>query len=283
MNKQAYTYSVLRYVHDLTTGEFVNVGLALYCPAMRYVNATCRTTSRRLTPLFPSLDSSVFRALMRKVQTRFEALHDEVNSQLELRQYASVMELAQSVIPQDDSALQWAPMGSGLTSDPDATLETLFERFVMKHDETSTVHRRNDEQVWKNFSRELEQQQVLKHFQPQTFSTTDDEIKFDRAWKNGVWHCLAPVSFDLSSAESIRDKAHKWLGQMTSVANADLKLYFLVGEPSQPDLKPVYQSALNILKKTSNSAEVFAENDAASLSLRLAAQVAAHEANAVQT
>ena len=108
MNKQAYSYSVLRYVHDVTTGEFVNVGLALYCPALHYANATCRTTSKRLRPLFPSLDSDVFRALMRKVQTRFEALHDEVNSQLELRPYASVMELAQSVIPQDDSALQWA-------------------------------------------------------------------------------------------------------------------------------------------------------------------------------
>lgn len=280
MNKQAYSYSVLRYVHDVTTGEFVNVGLALYCPALHYANATCRTTSKRLRPLFPSLDSDIFRALMRKVQSRFEALHDEVSSQLALRSYASVMELAQSVIPQDDSALQWAPMGSGLTSDPDAMLELLFERFVMKHEEVSTVHRRNDEQVWKNFSRELELQQVLKHFQPQTFSTVDDEVKFDWAWKNGVWHCLAPVSFDLSSPESIRDKAHKWLGQITSVDSADLKLYFLVGEPSQADLRPVYQSALNILKKVPGSAEVFTEADAAGLSLRLAAQVAKHKANA---
>ena len=97
MNKQAYSYSVLRYVHDVTTGEFVNVGLALYCPGLHYANATCRTTAKRLRRLFPSLDSDVFRALMRKVQTRFEALHDEVNSQLVLRPYASVMELAQIV------------------------------------------------------------------------------------------------------------------------------------------------------------------------------------------
>jgi len=279
MNKQGYTYSVLRYVHDVTTGEFVNVGLALYCPALHYANATCRITSKRLSPLFPSLDSHVFRALMRKVQTRFEALHDEVNSQLELRPYVSVMELAQSVIPQDDSALQWAPMGSGLTSDPEATLELLFDRFVMKHEDANTVPRRNDEQVWKNFSRELEQQQVLKHFQPKTFTTPDDEIKFDRAWKNGVWHCLAPVSFDLASPESIREKAHKWLGQITSVDSADLKLYFSVGEPSLEKMKPVLQSAVNILKKASNSAEVFTEANAADLSLRLAAQVAQHEAN----
>jgi hypothetical protein len=282
MNKQAYSYSVLRYIHDLTTGEFVNVGLALYCPEMQYANSICRTTSKRLTPLFPSMDTGAFRASMRMVQTRFNTLHDEIRNQLELRSFKSVMELAQSVIPRDDSSLQWSPMGSGLTSNPGATLEFLFERFVTKHEENSTVYRRNDDQVWKNFSRELEQQQVLKHFQPQTFTTTDDEIKFDRAWKNGVWHCLAPVSFDLASADSIKDKAHKWLGQITSMNSADLKLYFLVGEPSQPDLKPVYQSALKILKKSSNSAEIFTETDAASLSLRLAKQVAAHEAKVTQ-
>lgn len=280
MNKQAYSYTVLRYVHDVTTGEFVNVGVALYAPGMRYANATCRTTSKRLRPIFPSLDSDVFRALMRKVQSRFEELHDEIDGQLELRRYSSVMELAQSVVPQDDSALQWAPMGGGLSSDPAATLEHLFERFVMKHEDTGTVHRRNDDEVWRHFSRELQQQQVLKHFQPKTFTTPDDEIKFDRAWKNGVWHCLAPVSFDLASPESIREKAHKWLGQLASVGSDDLKLYFLVGEPSQAELKPVYQSALNILKKASDSVEVFAETDAIDLSRRLAAQVAKHDATA---
>ena len=87
-------YSVLRYVHDVTTGEFVNVGLALYWPALHYATATCRATSKRLRPLFSSLDSDVFRALMRKGQSRFEALRDEVISQLELRLYASVMNLA---------------------------------------------------------------------------------------------------------------------------------------------------------------------------------------------
>jgi len=111
-------------------------------------------------------------------------------------------------------------------------------------------------------------------------SGPDDEIKFDRAWKNGVWHCLAPVSFDLASPESIREKAHKWLGQLASVGSDDLKLYFLVGEPSQAELKPVYQSALNILRKSTVPVEVFAETDAFDLSRRLAAQVAKHDAAA---
>ena len=277
MTKLAYSYTVLRYVHDVTTGEFINVGVALYAPGMRYANATFRSTTKRLRSIFPSLGTDVFKTLMRTVQSRFEQLHDEIDGQLELRHYSSVMDLAQSVIGTDDSSLQWAPMGSGLTSDPATTLERLYERFVMKHEDATTVHRRNDDQVWQHFSRELQQQQVLKHFQPKTFTTPDDEIKFDRAWKNGVWHCLAPVSFDLASPESIREKAHKWLGQLASIGSDDLKLYFLVGEPSQVELRPVYRSALNILQKAPMDVEVFSEMDASDLSRRLAAQVAKHD------
>jgi hypothetical protein len=36
-----FTYTVLRYVHDIATGEFVNMGVALYAPEANYVSAIC--------------------------------------------------------------------------------------------------------------------------------------------------------------------------------------------------------------------------------------------------
>jgi hypothetical protein len=38
----SYTYTVLRYVHNTTSGEFVNVGVVLYAPEARYASAVCR-------------------------------------------------------------------------------------------------------------------------------------------------------------------------------------------------------------------------------------------------
>ena len=32
-----------------------------------------------------------------------------------------------------------------------------------------------------------------------------------------MWHWLEPVSFDMAAAETIKDKAHKLPGQITSV------------------------------------------------------------------
>jgi hypothetical protein len=54
--KTTYSYTVLRYVHDTTTDEFVNVGVALLAPEARYVSALCRTTSGRLGKVFPGMN-----------------------------------------------------------------------------------------------------------------------------------------------------------------------------------------------------------------------------------
>ncbi len=279
-NKTAYTYTVLRYVHDIATGEFLNVGVALLAPEQRYVSALCRTTVSRLKPVFPSLDGESFRAAMKHVTHEFERFQKELAEELPLNPTAAgVMGFAHAVLGADDSSLQWSPMGSGLTADPGLTLEQLYERFVTAHETPSPVHRRQDEDVWKRFSLELQQRQVLRHFVKKTIAVDDDEIEFKHAWKNGVWHCLAPVSFDLASAESIREKAHKWLGQLTSVSKAreDFKLYFLVGEPTQAELRPAFESALSILGKSSIEQEVVPETKASELSEQLAAEVRAHE------
>jgi hypothetical protein len=279
-NKTAYTYTVLRYVHDVATGEFLNVGVALLAPAHQYVSALCRTTYGRLRDVFPSLDGESFRSSMRHVGHAFERYQKELSEELPLRSTSNgIIGYAHAVLSPDDSSLQWSPMGSGLTMDPGQTLEQLFERFVMANEPRSPAHKRNDEDVWKRFSLELQERQVLRHFEKKTIEVEDDQIEFKHAWKNGVWHCLAPVSFDLASADSIRDKAHKWLGQLTSVSKAteDFKLYFLVGEPTLPELRPAFESAISILRKSTVEQEVVLESNAGDLSDRLAAEVNAHE------
>ena len=99
--------------------------------------------------------------------------------------------------------------GSGRTDDPTETLEHLFDRMVHRYEERQAIPVRSDEEVWRNFKRNLEERQVLKHFQSKRIAVQDDEVEFQYAWKNGVCHCLEPLSFDLAAAESIRDKAHR--------------------------------------------------------------------------
>src|SRR3990167_7059490 len=116
-----YTYTVLRYVHDITTGEFVNVGVALYAPQARYASAQCRTTYGRLNKIFPGLNGEHFRSLMKHIQARFEEMGEQLASELLLNEPHNVMEFAHSILPRDDSSLQWSPAGSGVTDNPPET------------------------------------------------------------------------------------------------------------------------------------------------------------------
>jgi hypothetical protein len=130
-----YTYTVLRYVHDTTTGGFVNVGVALYAPEARYVSAVCRTTYRRLDQSFPGVNGEHFTSLMHYVQAQFEELGEKLAGEPMLSDAKSVLELAQYILPRDDSSLQWSPAGAGKTADPSQTLDQLFERMVTRYDE----------------------------------------------------------------------------------------------------------------------------------------------------
>lgn len=274
-----YSYTVLRYVHDTVTGEFVNVGVALHAPEAGYLSAICRTTYRRVSAAFPGLRGEHFRAVMRHVQARFEQLGEQLASQQTASGKQALLDIAKSVLPADDSSFQWSPVGVGLATDPSQKLESLFNRMVTRYDDqTATRVRRTDEDVWRNFKRDLERRRLLRYFEPKTISVQDDEVRFEHAWKNGLWHCVEPVSFDMAAAETIKDKAHKLLGQITSIHGSpeSFRLYMLVARPDDDALLPAFESALSILQKMPCEKEIVQEDERAALADRLASEVQAH-------
>ena len=281
--KTAYTYTVLRYVHDTTTGEFVNVGVALYAPEALFLGALCRTTYGRLTKIFPGVDGEAFKSLMRYIQSSFAAHGEKLSKELPLNGKApTVMEIAHSVLPRDDSSLQWSEMGGGLADDPSFTLEKLYQRMVEAYEQTTRQSGRTDDDVWKKYRKEMEQRHVLARLTPKTITsaTMDDEVEFKHAWKNEQWHCVEALSFDLLEADSIHDKAHRWLGQMASVKDSPepFKLYLLLGEPQLERLKPAFIKAQNILNKIEVPKEFVREHESAHFAANLEGEINQHDA-----
>lgn len=275
-----YSYVVLRYVHDTTTGEFVNVGVALHAPEVQYASAICRTTYGRLNRMFPGINAEYFKSLMRHIQSRFETMGKQISTQLPLENIKSVTDIARRILPIDDSSLQWSQPGVGLTDNPEEALKKLYDRMVMKYEERTAREHRTEDDVWRHFKRTLEDKNLLKYFEPKKIIVQDDEVEFQHTWKNGRFHCLEAVSFDLSSPDSIRDKAHRWLGRVTSIAHSreEFDLYFLVGQPQDEQLLPAYESALSILGKVPVNSKIFQEKNAEDLSHFIEQEVAKHEA-----
>jgi Protein of unknown function (DUF3037) len=278
--KTTFTYTVLRYVHDIATGEFVNMGVALYAPEAKYVSAICNSRYGRLSRMFLEVNGDNLRSLMRYIQARFEEYAAKLNTELALEKPKSVMEIAVSILPRDDSSLQWSEPNGGFTEDPAATLEQLYTRLVEKYEQRAQLPSRNDDEVWRAYRKELEAKQILARLQPKRIVAKDYDHEFDHAWKNGVWNLFQPVSMDLLDADSILDKANRWLGRAMNLKDSDEKfrLWMLIGEPRIEKLKPAYVKALNILHKMPVRKDFVTEHEAQRFSEQLADEMGKHPA-----
>ena len=144
--KQAYSYTVLRYVHDVVSGEALNVGVVMHAPASSFLEVRTRGTMGRLKQTFPDLDREAFANAMQAVRRGFATLAKHAHKMPLFDVHADARAHAVKVLPDDDSALQWSPTGTGVTTDPARTLDRLYERYVTRYDSTP-VRRRSDDDV----------------------------------------------------------------------------------------------------------------------------------------
>src|SRR5258706_10401554 len=132
--KTAYTFSVLRYMHDPVTAEFVNIGVALYAPEAQYLNALCTPHYQRLSRMFEPIDGDHFRQITKYVQTQIEALGQRLASELPFKNPPkNIEDVLGQVLPADDSAIQFSTAGGGFTSDLTKTLHGIYVRNVERY------------------------------------------------------------------------------------------------------------------------------------------------------
>ena len=276
--KKPYTYTVLRYVHDVTTTEFVNVGVVVHAPLGRYIGVRMRHTHGRLSAMFPDLDRDAFRSSMRVIERALKSAADNYRKDDLFHVEGDAGQIARSVLPADDSALQWSPVGSGLAANMDQQLDQLFARLVGSYDEKPDRQKRVDEDVWRPVRDKLEHAQVDVQLTEKTIQGDADKLLFKHAWKNGMWHCYEALSFDLADADGIKNKARKWMGHIAAVRDAteQFKPYFIVGAPLDQSLMPAFEDALAILRKSPVPAEIFSEAETDELVARIEAEVQAH-------
>jgi hypothetical protein len=261
-----YTFSILRYIHDVATEEFVNIGVALYAPEVRFLGVACMSTYSRLSNFFGGIEGEHFKRMMRHISAGIEELAERLRTELPFEKLpADIRGWVDQVLPPDDSSLQFSPARGGITEDPQATLEELYERFVERYSRRIQPPSRSDEEVLKVFRDELAQRRVLARLRPKKIASSDYEHEFPLAWKNEIWHTSEALSFDLASSGHVLEKANQWLGRALNLSESQeqFKLYLLLGKPRQERLMPSFVKAQNILHKMFCAHEFIREDAAA--------------------
>ncbi len=261
MSRAPYTYSILRYRHDPLSGEQVNIAVALHSGATRFVGFRIKKAYSRLKQLFPDLDTSILRNDLARIERAF-AIAARAESEPQLFDAGTdVMAFARRVVSIDDGAMIWSVVGTGVTTDPEKTLESIYWRFVGQYDKPE-MHKRPDADVWRPFRDKLVEKNIAHLFDKKVISSSRVEVEFEHAWKNGVWHCFQPLSFDLATSDGIQDKAARWVGQMVGLSKSaeQFRTYFIVGEPTEQAMFPAYHRAIDFLKDATG-ADVVLEKD----------------------
>lgn len=279
--KTNYSTIILRYVHDVVTGEFANIGVVLYAPDQRFLEARFATSYERLNAIFLKIDHLHFRALMRYMTNRFEELSAEIRDDLHVPPVNALSEIVKRVLPPDDSSLQWSQQGGGITDDPARVLGESYKRLVERFIAGATQVSRSDEEIVKPFKAKLGR--MVEKLSEKTIETKDYQYDFQFAWKNDIWHLYEPVSFDLVDPNSIREKANRWLGRGVALNDAreKFKIHFILGEPRQPGTKEAFENALHLMQKIPGQKQLVRENEVEHFAEHVTEEIVNHDADAL--
>ncbi|TYC93023.1 DUF3037 domain-containing protein [Novosphingobium sp. BW1] len=281
MSRRPYSYTVLRYVHDIVTGEFVNVGLVLTAPAHNgdapEVLFTFDEKVQRLRVMFPNLDRVAFLEAIKAMRRSGRALAKQVEKD-HMFSNEDARSLALRMLPRDGSSLQWSEIGTGIARDLEKEFKRISHR-MLAHYQHKAEAKRGDEDVWRPVKQALEDRDVKIELEPRVIDGKVDSVEFRYAWKNGQIHAYEPVSFDLANASRIRDKARRWRGNLDAArggAAEKFRAHFIAGRPSNPALMEDFHAALDILRDASGKPEVFDENDLDQLVSKIEKDVKKH-------
>ncbi len=124
VTRHPFVYAVLRAVPRVDRGEFVNVGVVLYCQALDHLAAAVVLDPVRLRAIAPDVDLDAVRTAAEAVVL---ASRTPVGSARENEGLA--VRFGMLTAPRS-TVVQPSPVHAGLTSDPGETLSRLLARLV---------------------------------------------------------------------------------------------------------------------------------------------------------
>ena len=125
-SRSPFAYCVLRAVPRVERGEFINVGVVLFCREKRFLGARIGLDAARLAALSPECDAAEIRAQLEAIARVAEGDADA----------GPIARLSQSerfhwISSPHSTIVQRSEPHTGLTDDPAATLEHLFRTQVV--------------------------------------------------------------------------------------------------------------------------------------------------------
>ncbi len=273
---------VIRYVHDGRSGEFLNIGVVFLSVRHSFAGVRFLDKWTRITSAFPGAEYPLLRQVAKAFERRAAEWNAEKSGQRTLFGTVDNIEsFVREVLTPSDTSIQFSPPVFGVTRNPSETLHELFQLYV--HEGPAEPLKRDDGEVWTEFSRRLKDANLLKMLTSHSLTVPHYEHRFDHAWKNGIWNIAQPISLDLVEPRAIKEKAALWVGKLLTLrpqSEQATRFFFVVGMPPDEGLMKIREAARDavaILRELLHEeASVIEEDESAPLAAKIAHDLTAH-------
>jgi len=123
----AFQYAVLRAVPRIDRGEFVNIGVIMYCQSAEFLRCAVTVDAGRLQGLDPDVDLTAVRTAADAVVTACALEGGSARENDGLATRFGMLTAPRSTV------VQPSPIHAGVTSDPERTLRELVTKLVEPH------------------------------------------------------------------------------------------------------------------------------------------------------
>ena len=128
ITQYACNYAVLRFLPYPETGEFVNLGVVVHCPAQGFLAAELeRRKTQRVTNFFPELERTAFTDARRAIADEFWRLEKLVAAEKDTELGRRIF---QEFVRPRETVFRFGEIRTILTEDPTTVVESLFKQYV---------------------------------------------------------------------------------------------------------------------------------------------------------
>lgn len=264
---KSYRCRILRYVHDVPKGEFVNIGVVMWIPEHSRLIFRLNEQYRRISGFFKNFDGLSYRHILRNLQRSFKKVASDLQKPPLIRNTSkNTFEVFNLLVREDSSTFQWSQVISGISPNPEDRLDRLFEEFVTFHESLgrrSSPLPRNERMIWKTVHQALKAHHLENHVERDVTMRSDSfGHSFKMGWYNGTRQVLEPIALGLREPAEIIDRANIWSGRLFNLSrkNAFHCTAVLAPRAEHVDMK-AFNGGVQILKDAPSMREVITEDD----------------------
>ncbi|MAY42409.1 MULTISPECIES: DUF3037 domain-containing protein [unclassified Neptuniibacter] len=219
MSKYACQYKIIRFAPYDETGEFANIGVALFCPASRDLKFKLAPKRfGRITSFFDAMDPAVYKGTI-----------DHLNAELgRFQRFVDVdtpVDLAKQVfgdlMREKGSILRFSDMAVLLTEDMDDALNGLYDHHVQRKFITRT-HR--EQHMVTRLRDTLQRFDLQKAFKQSKLTDGLHEANFPfvRGESVNPLGAIKPLAFDQKAKKGVVESADQWYVKLRSLVDANV-------------------------------------------------------------